>query len=141
MPGDILAIDHHTHHDGGAHAHHGDMMHILGDHGHGTLPWGELPHTTSSHAGHGTVDWTGAKIQAATAHPDHQGFFASSHHADCDKAYAHDPVQKWVCNTAEKHHFMDSTRHCLQHEQSRGVGAVQRHLDCWGQAVSNWWGK
>lgn len=61
-----------------------------------------------------------------------------THHGDCDHAYQHDPVQRFVCNVAETHHVAPTIRHCLQTEQGQGVGAVQRHLDCWGRAL---WGR
>lgn len=61
------------------------------------------------------------------------------HHADCDHTYPadHDPWQNLVCNEAETNGFMDETRQCLIDETHQGVGVVERHLDCWGDALES----
>ena len=59
------------------------------------------------------------------------------HHLDCDTAYQNDPIQNGVCNISESHGFMDDTRECLIDEKAAGVGAFDRHLDCWGDAIAS----
>lgn len=61
------------------------------------------------------------------------------HFEDCDTNYPikKDPIQNFVCNESEAHGFMDDTRKCLQDEKQRGIGPVERHLDCWGKAVKD----
>ena len=61
------------------------------------------------------------------------------HFDDCDTNYPvkQDPIQNIVCNKSEANHFMDDTRKCLIDEKNQGIGAVKRHIDCWGQAVKD----
>lgn len=59
------------------------------------------------------------------------------HHPDCDTAYDKDPIQNGVCNIAESNGFMDDTRECLIDEKAAGIDVIDRHLDCWGYALSD----
>ena len=60
-------------------------------------------------------------------------FIIGGHHADCDRAYNHSPVERGVCNTFESNHKLDDVRGCLINEKSHGVGFVGRHEDCFGK--------
>ena len=121
---------------------HGNLDHLGYEHGNlDHLGYGDLDHFGTGQD-HFEINQVDDQFKLYHSDPDLFDFdqsgidqFGIHHNPDCDIAYNDSPIEDAVCNISENNHFLDGVRECLQTDQTGGMGFIERHIDCFGDAI------